>query len=178
MAGCRLCGCPTSRRLCRQCEIEERAEERAQARKRAETDDEDTEGDESELSTDGGYAAQAASSASRVRAERQARQAARSLDYWSREARVDLLDIVQDETPVRFGLSKPISSQPANVQPGPTVHLVCRDCPFEGISTGKDAHARLDRAKEVHRTAFGHETVVEQVDSSSGTTSCNGGSDR
>lgn len=51
---CRLCGCPTSRRLCRQCEIEERAEERARANARDQDDDDDEEGEDPVPLPDGG----------------------------------------------------------------------------------------------------------------------------
>jgi len=176
MAGCRICGCPTSRRLCRQCEIEERAEERARARKELETDEEEND-DEEPLATDGGCQT-AQTTTHRAEAERRARQAARSLDYWSREARLDLVELVQEETPVRFGCSRPILPRSVEVSSGPAYRLVCRDCPFEGHSTGEDAQARLDRAQAVHQAAFGHETTVERVDASSGAAPSTGGVDR
>lgn len=178
MSGCRLCGCPTSRRLCRQCEIEDRAEERARARKRLEEDDEESD-DDPTPATDGGYeTTQTATATRRAEAERRARQAARTLDHWSRVARLDLVAIVQEETPVRFGNSRSLPPLSVDDSPEPIFRLVCRDCPFEGHSVGEDAQTRLDRAQTVHQTVFDHETTVEQVDASSGTTASTGGVDR
>jgi hypothetical protein len=57
--GCRRCGCPTSRRLCRDCEIEKRAEERAREsarRARRDQNDEDDEGEDPVPLPDGGVA--------------------------------------------------------------------------------------------------------------------------
>ncbi|MFB6196403.1 MAG: hypothetical protein ABEI80_09535 [Haloplanus sp.] len=94
----------------------------------------------------------------RVEAERHARQAARALNVWSRAARVDLLDIVQDETPVRFEIRREQS------HPEVAYHLTCRDCPFEALSSGDEARSRLRKAQDIHRTAFDHEVIVERAD--------------
>jgi hypothetical protein len=51
---------------------------------------------------DGGPESSPARSLTRIEAERHARQAARALDTWSRAARLDLLAILQAETPVAF----------------------------------------------------------------------------
>lgn len=245
---CRLCGAPTSRRLCRQCEIDERAEERARARKQLEEESDDgDEDDGQETLTDGGavetderdrvlvcpdcgdarirrrapnHPASTAvgdeqyrcrvcgfrfdSPAERARtgpsgvnglakrlveteeddlrtdggetigdldaieAERRARAAARALDQWSRIARLDLLDIVREETPIGTWSSSPSSSAlrdaPASAPHAhSTYHLVCRDCPFEAVSSSADARERLHRARDVHRAAFDHDVVVDNI---------------
>lgn len=185
---CRRCGAPTSRRLCRQCELEQRAEERARARSLEDDGDEyDDENDpapcpdggtldigtlhtagiinrggDAILTLKGGHGAarihvpetmvdsvqEAATDLARfyaqptdtthieratgdlwadggtpgarptpapdldsVEAERRARQAARSLNVWSRCARIDLLDILQEETPVRLGAPSPMETE-------------------------------------------------------------------
>jgi DNA-binding PadR family transcriptional regulator len=54
------------------------------------------------LLTDGGPTALTETPVTRVEAERRARQAARALDQWSRVARLDLLTILQAETPVQL----------------------------------------------------------------------------
>lgn len=51
---CRLCGSRAKGRLCRDCEIEDRAEERARARKRLDQDDDDDEGEDPVPLPDGG----------------------------------------------------------------------------------------------------------------------------
>ncbi len=242
---CRLCSAPTSRRLCRQCEIEERAEERARARKQMEMDhDEDEDEDEKdpELLPDGGtvdtddrdrmqvcpdcsdprirrrapehpastavgdeqYRCRACGSRfdspverervgpsglnglaktlsdadetdlrtdggdiGHIEAERRARQAVRALDQWSQVARLDLLEIVRDETPVgEWASSTPNYARVASergLDECSTYRLVCRDCPFEAVSTGSDARDRLHRARDIHRTAFEHDVVVDSI---------------
>lgn len=240
---CRLCGAPTSRRLCRQCEIEERAEERARARKRMEGDrNEDSNDEDPKLRSDGGtvntdesdrvqvypdcsdprvrrrapehpastavgdeqYRCRACGSrfdspverervgpsglngfaktladadetdlrtdggdVGRIEAERRARQAAQALDQWSQAARLDLLEIVREETPVgEWASSMPNYARVASergLDECSTYHLVCRDCPFEAVSTGSDARDRLHRARDIHRTAFEHDVVVDSI---------------
>lgn len=163
---CRLCGAATSRRLCRQCEIEERAEERARARKRLDEDREDDNGDEDpELRSDGGTVG-----IDRIEAERRARQAARVLDQWSRSARLDLMEVVQEETPVGGESSSTSTSRSPQRPPSvggrteeSTYHLVCRNCSFEAVSSGEDARDRLHRTRDIHRTAFGHEVIVGRI---------------
>jgi len=63
---------------------------------------------EEDLATDGGSesTADALQSCSRIEAERHARQAARSLDSWSRAARLDPLTLIQEETPVVIGCGR------------------------------------------------------------------------
>jgi predicted RNA-binding Zn-ribbon protein involved in translation (DUF1610 family) len=264
---CRLCGAETSRRLCRQCEIEERAEERARARKRLEEESDDgdeddgqetladggtvepnerdrvqvcpdcgdarirrrapdhpastavgdeqyrcrvcgfrfdspaertragpsglnglakrlVETEEDDLRTDGG---ETIGDLDAIEAERRARAAARALDQWSRIARLDLLDIVREETPIgewsSSTPSSPLRDAPSSAPHAhSTYHLVCRDCPFEAVSTSADARERLHRARDVHRAAFDHDVVVESIatpaDRANTRLKADGGSDR
>jgi hypothetical protein len=300
---CRLCGAPTSRRLCRQCEIEERAEERARARARldeeADKDDDDDDGKEPTVLPDGGtvdigelhaaavlnhdgqavltikgteggvrlhvpeemvgscqhtadelerfYSEQtsktligdggrvetcpecgdacscrrtpespdshargegqgstkaltetpagdlrpdggttlSSTDIDRLEAERRARQAARSLDEWSRCARLGALEILREETSIPFEVSNRGSGE--HTEPpqrstdhvaGPTLSLICQDCPFAALSSGDEARKRLEKARDVHRTAFDHEVVIDHADDDTDCCRTAGGDDQ